>query len=169
MSVASGQRLSNSQPRGERIVTMRNWLWLSFRIAWIAVGLFQGPHFVAQLGVERAQQPSWSFAIKMICIVSIAIVVLIGIQASKGDTTEKWPRPSWFENPFGLDRPVSIFEAGAYYVFAAGLSAAFVELRSTPRTWAWEILVSAGIGLWVGAQVCMVAYRRCFVRPPRAG
>jgi hypothetical protein len=150
-------------------MTIRNWLWLSFRIAWIIVGLIQGPHFVAELGAERAQQPSWIFAIKMIGIISIAIVVLIGIQAGRGATTEKWPRPSWFENPFGLDRPVSTFEAGAYYVFAAGVSAAYVELHSTPRTWDWEILISAGAGLWLGAQVCLIAYRRCFVTSRRPG
>lgn len=152
---------------GERSMTTRNWLWLSFRIAWIIVGLIQGPYFVAELGVERAEQPSWTFAIKMIAIISIAIVVLIGVQASKGTTTEKWPRPSWFENPFGLDRPISVFDAAAYYVLAAGISAAVVELRSTPRTWAWEILASAGVGLWLGSQICLIAYRRCFMTSPR--
>jgi hypothetical protein len=148
-------------------VTTRNWLWLSFRIVWIIVGLFQGPHFVAQLGAERAQQPSWGFAIKMIGIISIAVVVLIGIQASK--TTEgKWPRPSWFENPFGLDRFVSLFEAGSYYMLAGGIGAAFVELRSVPPTWAWEILASIGVGLWLGARACLVVYRNRFETSPRA-
>jgi len=92
---------------------MRKWLWLSFRIAWIILGLIQGPFFLAELGLERAHQPSWIFALKMIAIVSIAVVVLIGIQVGGNSTTKKWPRPSWFENPFGLDRPVSLFEAGS--------------------------------------------------------
>jgi hypothetical protein len=150
-------------------MTKRKWLWLSFRIAWIIIGLIQGPHFVAEIGGARPQQPSWIFAIKMIGIISIAVVVLIGIQAGKFGTAAKWPRPSWVENPFGLDRPVSVFEAGSYYFLAAGVGLAIVELRSTPPTWAWELLASIGVGLWLGAQICLVAYRRCFVTSPRAG
>ena len=150
-------------------MTKRNWLWLSFRIAWIILGLIQGPYFVAALDADRIRRPSWAFAIEMIGIISIGVIALVGIQAGKRATTAKWPRPSWFENPFGLDRPVSIFEAGAYYVLAAGISSAVVELRSTPRTWAWEILVSSGIGLWLGVQICLIAYRKCFATSPSEG
>jgi hypothetical protein len=150
-------------------VNTRNWRWLSFRIAWIIVGLIQGPHFIAELGAERALQPSWSFAVKMVGITSIAVVVLVGIQASKGTRTAKWPRPSWFENPFGRDRWVALFDASSYYVLAAGISSAVFELRETPSTWSWEILVSAGVGLWLGSQICLVAYRNQFDTLPRAG
>jgi hypothetical protein len=154
--------------RRQSIMTTRNWLWLSFRIAWIIVGLFQGPHFVSELSSADFLKPSWVFPIKLISVISIGMVAIIGIQASK-TKVKKWPRPSWFENPFGLDRPVSIFEAGAYYVLAGGVSSAFVELRSTPQTWAWELLASAGVGLWLGAQLCLIVYRKCFVTSSRAG
>jgi hypothetical protein len=150
-------------------LTKRKWLWLSFRIAWIILGLIQGPHFVAALDGDRILRPSWVFAIEMVGFISIGVVAVVGIQAGKRATTAKWPRPSWFENPFGFDRPVSIFEAGAYYVLAGGISSAVVELRSTPQTWGWEILAAAGVGLWLGAKICLCAYRKCFVTSPRAG
>ena len=145
----------------DRSVTTRNWLWLSFRIAWIIVGLFQGPYSVSQLSSDDFRVPSWVFPIKMIGIISVAVVVLVGIQASK-TTEEKWPRPSWFENPFGLDRFVSLFEAASYYMLAGGIGAAVVELRSVPPTWAWEILASIGVGLFLGARVCLLVFRRHF-------
>jgi len=148
-------------------MTARNWLWLCFRIALLAVGLLQGPRFVAQFGSAGFLKPSWVFPIKMIGIISSAIVVLIGIQASKV-TEKKWPRPSWFENPFGLDRPVSIFEVGAYYFLAAGISSALVGFNSTPKTWAWELLVSIGVGLWLGTHACLIAYRNRFETLARA-
>lgn len=74
-------------------MTKRKWLWLSFRIAWIIVGLIQGPRLVAEIGGDRPQQPSWIFAIQMIGIISIAVVVLIGIQACKFGTADV-PPPS---------------------------------------------------------------------------
>jgi hypothetical protein len=146
-------------------VTTRNWLWLSFRIAWMIIGLFQGPYFVSELGSDDFLKASWVFPFKMIGVVSIGLVAIIGIQASR--TMERqWPRPSWFGNPFGLDRPLSIFEAGAFYLFAVGISSAFVGFRSTPRTWAWELPVSIGVGLWLGTQVCLLAYSKCFQPKP---
>ena len=110
------------------------------------------------LDPKQFPNPSWSFPIKMIAIISVAIIFLIGVQDAHKGAETKWPKPTWFENPFGIDRPVSMFDAGSYYMLAAGLSGAVLELRATPRTWAWELPLSIGIGLWLGAKCCTMLF-----------
>lgn len=148
-------------------MTARNWFWLTVRASWIVVGLIQGPWLPAQLDGALIQQPSWSFAVEMVGIVVVGIVVLVGFQVGRCASLAKWPRPSWFENPFGLDRRVSLFEASSYYVLAVGVSSAVFELRAVPRTWAWELPVAIGVGLWLGCRLCLVVFRTKFAEPAR--
>lgn len=161
---ASGRSTSSVQRHvvGVAGLTTRNWIWLAVRASWIVVGLIQGPWLPGELDAQHIQDPSWTFAVEMVGIVAAGIVFVVGFQAGRGTSMAKWPRPSWIENPFGLDRPVSLFEASSYYVVAVGVSSAVFELRAVPRTWAWELPVAIGVGLWLGAKVCLAAFRGRF-------
>jgi hypothetical protein len=103
----------------------------------------------------------------MIAIVAAGVVFVVGLQAARHPPTGEWPRPSWFEKPFGRDRWVSLFEATSYYFLAAGTSCAVMELRETPRTWAWEIPIAIGVGLLLGGRVCLLVFRRHFRQSER--
>jgi hypothetical protein len=131
----------------------------------IAVGLIQGPQLVASLDTHEIREPSWKFAIEMIAIVAAGVVFVVGFQAARRAPAADWPRPSWFENPFGRDRWVPLFEATSYYMLAAGMSSAVLELRGTPRTWAWEIPAAIAAGLLLGARVCLLVFRQHFRQP----
>jgi hypothetical protein len=153
---------------GVVVTTTRNWLWLLVRVVWIVVGMVQGPWLVNALDPRQFPDPSWSFGIILIAIATVAVILVVGALSVQQKADTRWPWPTWFENPFGIDRPVSLFDAGSYYVLAAGLSAAALELRATPRTWAWELPMSFGVGLWLGARCCRMLFRKRFDAPPRS-
>jgi hypothetical protein len=147
-------------------MTRQNWLWPLIRLCWIVVGLAQGPWLAAELDAQNIHDPSWTFAAEMIAIVAAGVVFVVGLQAGRRSPAAEWPRPSWFESPFGRDRWVPLFDASAYYVLATGISCAIFELRGVPKTWAWEIPISTGLGLLIGARACLFVFRRHF--RPRA-
>jgi hypothetical protein len=107
-------------------------------------------------------EPSWSFALKFSAIIVVAMVFIVGIQASREKNKGRWPRLSWMENPFGLDRPLSGFDAISYYFLASGVSCAMFEFRSAPRTWAWEFPAVVGVGIWIGVRVCVKLFNSAF-------
>lgn len=152
---------------GVVVTATRNGFWLLVRVIWILVGVVQGPWLVNALDPKQFPDPSWSFPLILIAIISVAIIFLVGVQDARQGAETRWPRPRWIENPFGIDRPVSVFDAGSYYMLAAGLSGAALELRATPRTWAWELPMSLGVGLWLGAKCCTMLFPERFNAPSR--
>jgi hypothetical protein len=135
----------------------RKWLWPAVRLIWIVVGLIQGPLLLGSLDAQNIREPSWTFVIEMIAIVIAGVVFVVGLQGGRHAPGTEWP-PSWFENPFGRDRWMPLFDATSYYVLAAGISCAALELRETPRTWAWEIPIAIGVGLLLGSRGCLVVF-----------
>ena len=102
----------------------------------------------------------WSFALEITAIVVIGLVVLIGIQASRGK--RRWLEPSWFQNPFIYNQPLFVFDAGSYYILAVAVGGAVLGMSRTPRNWAWELFLSMGAGLWIGTRLCVIAFRGRF-------
>jgi hypothetical protein len=163
---SSGQntsRLYNDTGPGDAVVIPK-WLWATFRFALIVFGLVQGPRLATELSAPSTRVPSWGFAIEMIAIVAVGVVFVVGLQAGRRSSTQPWIRPSWFENPFGPGRWVCLFDFASYYMVAAGIGGAVFELRAIPKTWAWEIPFAIGIGLWLGARICLLAFRPQFCR-----
>lgn len=140
----------------------KKWLWLTVRLMLIVVGLIQGPWLRDSLDAHNIREASWTFAIELTAIVIGGVIFVVGLQAFRHVPGREWPRPSWFDNPFGRDRWVPLFDAISYYMLAAGLSCAAFELREMPRTWAFEIPISIGVGLWVGSRACLVLFRQHF-------
>ncbi|HTC28479.1 hypothetical protein [Dyella sp.] len=63
---------------------------------------------------------------------------------------DHWRSPSWFENPLArhqtLQRSLFISEV----LMLSGLGCASVDMLSVPHHCSWELLVAAGMGVWLG-------------------
>jgi hypothetical protein len=144
------------------LMVIQKRLWAIARFALFAFGLVQGPRLAAELSAPSTSAPSWRFAIELIAIVAIGVVCVVGLQAGRRSSTQIWIRPSLFENPFGPGRWVCLFDFSSYYMLAAGIGGSVFGLRAIPKTWAWEIPFAIGMGLWLGARICLLAFRSQF-------
>jgi hypothetical protein len=94
----------------------------------------------------------------LICVA--ALLFLLGIQAKRVRQSEdKWQRPSWFLNPLNYKQPLQFFDAASYYVFALAAGCAFFGLSASPVSWAWELPLSVGLGLWIGVRFSLIAFK----------
>lgn len=145
-----------------------NYWWVVTRVGLILAGLIQSPSLLTSMGTEFSQS-SWTFPLKMIPLCAGGLFFVIGLQARRVRLSEdKWQRPSWFQNPFSYRQPLQLFDASSYYCLAAAVGCAVLGLSRSPKSWAWEMFFSMGVGFWIGVRLCVRIFSDSLESPLKA-
>ncbi|MDA8093980.1 MAG: hypothetical protein M0T84_08730 [Betaproteobacteria bacterium] len=135
--------------------------WLFFRIAVLLIAVFQAKSFPGKLGGDFTRA-NWTTFFVLICVVAFGVLFVTSLQRSNPWSPQQWRRPSWFSSPFSFGQPLLIFDFAAYYFLVLGGLSLVLEVTSTPKTWAWELPLSVGIGAWLGVRICISVFREKF-------
>jgi hypothetical protein len=95
-----------------------------------------------------------------------AVVVLVWMQTMNPRAPERWTRPSMYSSSLRLAQPLQKFYIGALCMIAGGVSYMVFGIFKTEVRWFWEIPLPAGIGVWLGVQLCIWGFPDRF--EPRA-
>jgi hypothetical protein len=123
--------------------------WLAIRVGLLAVAFISSGAFIASVP-DDFSHPSWSFLPKMMALVAGGMVFVLGLQKINPSSTATWDPPRWSSNPFRLADPLAFFDFSAWYLISMGLGCFLLGMLRHPRNWAWELPISAGIGMWIG-------------------
>lgn len=125
--------------------------WVVVRIALLAIPFFGAGALVRSMPADFSR-PSWSFFAELAGIMAVGTVIVLGAQRFNPLFEFSWQKPHWSESPFTRE-PLAVLHFGASALIASGLGCLIYGLLSTPRNWAWEIPMSAGIGAWIGVRL----------------
>jgi len=103
----------------------------------------------------------WMACTILLVACPIALLALVGLQAVIPMSAPSWRQPSWSVNPFQVREPLQFFHLGSFFFMAGGLiGIATLPFRGLAAAPLAISLVSIGVGLWVGVQLCMMVYRK---------
>lgn len=125
--------------------------WVAVRIAILAIPFFGAGALVRSMSGDFSR-PSWSFFAELAGIIAAGTATVLGAQKFNPSFEFSWQKPRWSESPF-IREPLAILHFGACALIASGLGCLIYGLLSTPRNWAWQIPMSAGIGGWIGVRL----------------
>ncbi|GEM_PF-3525551 len=143
---------------------MNRWTWV--RVAVVAFS------FVAALfqGSDSASVSSsdWGTLIASLVLTPIALLIVIGIQRLNSRSAPVWRYPRWSINPFTMKEPLQFFHLAGYVFLAGGVG---YLIRSTlnhmPMTLETLLWITTGIGVLIGIQLCVIAFRSKMERGER--
>lgn len=65
-------------------------------------------------------------------------------------SSARWGRPSWVKNPVALRQPLQWGLLISESLMLSGLGCAFVDVLNATHQCSWEMLMAAGLGVWLG-------------------
>jgi hypothetical protein len=135
--------------------------WLGLRISLILIALAQSKFFLSSMDGDFSTY-SLAFPLIMSSLCTIGVLFILRIQASSSYFRggERWLKPSWRLNPFDFRQPLQFFHAAAFYSLSLALGCAVFGLSRTPPSWAWELPISTGLGLWFGVRLYPYNFRK---------
>ena len=141
--------------------TDKNHGWLLFRVAVLMIAVFQARSWPRSIG-GNFSKPNWVTCFILIGFAAFGILFVAFTQRLNPWSSDKWRRPSWFSSPFAFGQPLLIFDLAAYYFLVLGTASFVLEMISIPRTWAWGLPLSVGIGAWLGVRLCISVFKDKF-------
>lgn len=133
-------------------------VWLLARIAIVGGSLLSGTSFVQMPG--DFSTPSPGFALVLVAACAAGTCVVWGLQTINPAGRAAWVRPSWLANPFvPVLRPLDVFHLAGWSAMASGTSALYLGLLQSPRTWAGELPLCVGVGVWIGVRLVAALVR----------
>ena len=128
----------------------QHWLWL--RITAVGLSFLSARWSLSQMSGDFSR-PSVLFAIILtgFCAFGVAFVWLL--QKMNPWSSATWQRPSWSASPFTMHAPLQLFHLGGWCSVATGLGGLVFDLFVQPRDWAWEVPLSAGVGILLGVRL----------------
>jgi len=159
---SEGQEQLHSSPRIHKALAVLNdtrlWLWV--RVAIVAIGGISGFSFASPEAVAQSNL-NWGACVLIFLVVPFGLLFVIGIQAFNPMSATTWRRPSWYINPFLFSEPLQFFHFGAFYFIAGGLvGVATLPFRGFSAAPLAFSLISVGLGMWLGVQLCMITFRK---------
>jgi hypothetical protein len=130
--------------------------WFAARLGLVALSFIASPIFLERTLSGEFSEPSWSFPLILTAIVAVGVVFVIALQKINPLASGTLARPSWSTNPFVIRSPLLIFHVGAWCLMSLGVGSLMFGLLSTPRNWAWELPLSAGLGVWLGVRLMSI-------------
>ena len=134
----------------------RTWLWV--RLGIVAIGGLSGisitsPETVAESNVD------WLACAVLLVVSPLMLLAVVCLQRFNPWSTPIWKRPSWYINPFR--EPLQFFHLGAFHFMAGGVvGVAMLPFRGFSAAPLAVSLLSIGIGVWLGVQLCMKVCRK---------
>lgn len=133
-------------------------LWMVCRIGLIIACMFVLPYAMFDQRKDFSEA-SLMFPIAAIVICAASVIVLLWLRGANGQSQQDWLLPSWSRSPFVINDPLQNFSDASYCLIAAGIASMIAELSTTPKTWAWELILSIGVGLFVGVRFSLMLFR----------
>jgi hypothetical protein len=127
--------------------------WFKARIALLALCFIASPLFLSATRHEDFSQPSWSFPLIMVGIVTLATIFVVGLQQINPLSHETWERPSWSSSPFDGWSLLRNFHISAWCLISTGVGSLVFGLVATPHSWAGELPLSVGVGVLLGVRI----------------
>jgi hypothetical protein len=124
--------------------------WVYIRLALLATNIPYGM-WLAHIKGDFPDSSSLMFFLEMTGLCAGSVFVVCAFQSLK--TSIRYARPSWDQSPFTFSEPPGVFAFGGEMLLAAGLGAFVVWLFMSPPNWIWELLVSMGTGILIGAHL----------------
>lgn len=148
------------------MMTRRTW-WLWFHLALIASCAIGAP-----LKLSRSTTPagfesgSWSFPWLVAGICLFGVVALVWIQTVNPRARARWMRPSLNSSSLVFAQPIQTFYVGSLCIMAGGVGYLVLGFLDAKVRWFWEVPLPAGIGGWLGIQLCLRAFPDRFEQDP---
>jgi hypothetical protein len=129
--------------------------WLYVRLGIVAIGGLSGisitsPEIAAESNVD------WLACAVLLVVTPFTLLAVVGLQRFNPWSAPTWRRPSWYLNPFLLSEPLQICHLGAFHFMAGGVvGVAMLPFRGLSAAPLAVSLLSIGVGVWLGVQICM--------------
>lgn len=111
--------------------------------------------------IVESSNVNWVACLLIFLFGPLAILFLVGIQAINPYSAKVWCKPSWDINPFLFRQPLQFFHLGAYHFIAGGivgcLTLFYRDKEAAPLA---VSLLSVGVGVWLGVQLCVFIFRK---------
>jgi len=76
-------------------------------------------------------------------------------------------RPTLYATSLRFNEPLQTFYVGGLCMMAAGVGYFVLGVFDAKVRWLWELLLSAGVGAWLGVRLCVWGFPNRF--EPKAG
>lgn len=140
-----------------KTVKKNKWFWV--RVLVVGAGAISGFSITSPETVETSNV-DWTACLIMLLFTPLGLTFIIGIQALNPYSAKNWRKPSWDINPFLFKEPLQFFHLGSFHFLAGGLVACTTLLdRGKAAAPLAVSLLSIGIGVWLGVQLCMILFK----------
>ena len=132
--------------------------WLVFRVVLLFIAVIQAWTLPTTFG-EGFSESNWGFVLLIAGFVAFGVVFVLSIQSKNPWSPPRWQRPSWTSNPFNPKQPLYQFHLASYYFLVLGAAGAIAGLSLEPKNYAWQLVLSVGLGTWIGTRLSLGIFR----------
>jgi len=133
-----------------------------FYIRWVTLLLTYGSGLVlaTPYDPDYLNSAPLKFIFEMLAFGIFSTFLLVSFRVMKSSKYENGLyRPSWSRNPFARGQVLVNFHLGALVFMTYALGCVTKTIFIGPQSFFWEIPFFFGLGVWIGARVCMFVYR----------
>jgi hypothetical protein len=114
----------------------------------------------AGLPVDAFSNIVWVELPLIFAAASVAVLLVVGLQAINPLSAPRWHRPTWASRPFSLGDPLAFFHFGGWYFMAGAIGLLISTLCTHSRGLVGPLsLACVGLGIIAGVRLCGVAWR----------